>query len=251
MQQVDKLAVAQAFGRAAQMYQQHDALQRLCGERLLALGALNAPGHLLDAGCGPGGFSRHFSARGWQVTALDLSSAMLAEAERQASAWRYACGDIEALPFEADSFDLSWSNLAVQWCANLPQAIGELLRVTRPGGQVLFSTLGAESLQEMRQAWRGLDALAPVNTFMTFSEMQRQLSGLPVRWRREALTLHFSDIRQALQSLKGIGATHLHQLPDRQPLTRSKLAMLAQNWPRDAAGFALTYDIILGVIDGD
>ncbi|SFM87764.1 pimeloyl-CoA biosynthesis protein BioC [Izhakiella capsodis] len=250
MQQVNKRAVAQAFGRAAQMYQQHDVLQRLCGERLLRLAAIQTPGRLLDAGCGPGGFSRHFSAGGWQVTALDISPAMLAEAERQASAWRYICGDIEDIPSDIGRFDLSWSNLAVQWCANLRQAIGELVRVTRPGGQVLFSTLGAESLREMRQAWCGLGAPPPVNAFRTLGAIQQQLSGLAVRWRRDELTLHFADIRLALQSLKGIGATHLHRFPARQPLTRSRLTMLAQHWPRDATGFKLTYEIILGVIDG-
>ncbi|PIJ48724.1 malonyl-[acyl-carrier protein] O-methyltransferase BioC [Erwinia sp. OLTSP20] len=250
MYTVDKQAIAGAFGRAAVRYQQHDTLQRQCGERLLRLAGRATPGRLLDAGCGPGGFSRHFSACGWQVTALDLSEAMLAQAQRQQAAWRYTCGDIEALPFETASFDLCWSNLAIQWCNSLRQAVSELQRVTRPGGQILFSTLADGSLAEMRQAWQALDVPAPVNALMPFADIQHQLSGLAVRWRREYLTLHFSGIYPALQSLKGIGATHLHRQSDRQPLTRNRLDLLQRHWPREAAGFTLSYEIIFGVMNG-
>lgn len=250
MQSVDKQAVAQAFGRAASHYQQHDELQRRSGELLLALKTPRPPGTLLDAGCGPGSFSRRFRAAGHQVTALDLSPAMLAEAGRQQAADRYITGDIEALPFADASFDCCWSNLAVQWCSDLRHAVSELMRVTRPGGQLLFSTVGAASLPEMHRAWQGLEESAPVNRFLAQPEMEQALSGLAVRWHSQLVTQHFVSVPQALQSLKGIGATHLHQASRRQPLTRARLERLTQHWPRSEAGYALSWQLIFGVTDG-
>ncbi len=45
------------------------------------------------------------------------------------------------LPLATATFDLAWSNLAVQWCGNLSTALRELYRVVRPGGVVAFTTL--------------------------------------------------------------------------------------------------------------
>ncbi len=52
--QVNKQAVAKAFGRAAQHYEQHAELQRQSGDALLALAPAGFGPHLLDAGCGTG-----------------------------------------------------------------------------------------------------------------------------------------------------------------------------------------------------
>lgn len=155
---VNKQAVAAAFGRAAQSYARHDELQRLSADCLLAqLGDIN-PARVIDAGCGPGAMSRYWRAQGCDVTALDLSPAMLAEARQQQSAARYVAGDIEALPLADATFSLAWSNLAVQWCDDLRQAVGELHRVTEPGGHIAFTTLADGSLPELNQAWRALDS---------------------------------------------------------------------------------------------
>ena len=66
--QVNKQAVAQAFGRAAAHYEQHAQLQRQSGEALLALAPAIGP-QLLDAGCGTGWFSRYWRDRGRRLRA--------------------------------------------------------------------------------------------------------------------------------------------------------------------------------------
>lgn len=65
---------------------------------------------MLDAGCGTGWFSQHWQQAGNHVTALDLSTDMLQQAQSQQTATVYSQGDIEALPFGDGQFDLSWSN---------------------------------------------------------------------------------------------------------------------------------------------
>lgn len=247
-QAIDKQAVAQAFGRAAQSYNQYAELQRLSGERLASLASRRQGLQILDAGCGPGWFSQRWRHEGNRVTALDLSAEMLAQARAQQTADSYQLGDIEALPFTTPVFDLCWSNLAVQWCSDLRQALHELVRVTRSGGQVLFSTLAAGSLGEMQIAWQTLGLPAPVNRFLTFEAIGEAGKESGLRLEQQTLTLGFPDVLSALKSLKGIGATHLHHGRG-GGLSRRYLHQLAQSWPRDQRGFLLSYHLVYGVIN--
>ncbi|WP_345831183.1 malonyl-ACP O-methyltransferase BioC [Erwinia sp. HDF1-3R] len=248
---VDKQAIAQAFGRAAEGYNQHAELQRLSGEALAGFATRQRDLNVLDAGCGTGWFSQRWREAGNHVTAFDLSAQMLERARAGKTANDYRQGDIEALPFHAAEFDLCWSNLAVQWCSDLRQALAELCRVTRPGGQVLFSTLEAGSLGEVQLAWQHLNLPAPVNRFLSTGQIAEAGEGMALTLHRQTLTLAFPDVLSALRSLKGIGATHLHQGRNGALLTRRHLHQLEQVWPRDARGCLLSYHLIYGVINRD
>jgi len=273
LQTVDKQAVAAAFGRAAQSYNRHADLQRQCGEHLLALARPGQALRVLDAGCGTGWFSQRWRSTGHHVTALDLSEKMLQQAAlslaadcyqpgdiddlsekmlQQAALSQaadcYQPGDIEALPFAGASFDRCWSNLAIQWCSDLPQALKELWRVTRPGGQVLFSTLLDGSLREVQYAWP-LGERAPVNQFARLQQLEQAGAGMNLTLTPYTLTLAFPDVLSLLRSLKGIGATHLHQGRGGQGLSRGHLQRLEASWPRDARGCLLSYQLVSGVME--
>ncbi|MEW5559649.1 malonyl-ACP O-methyltransferase BioC [Enterobacter asburiae] len=251
MAYVNKAAVAAAFGRAAGHYQQHDDLQRQSAAALLAQLEDRAFPQVLDAGCGPGTMSRYWSEKGSLVTALDLSSPMLEEAQRQGAAQHYVQADIEAMPLADGKYDLAWSNLAVQWCESLPSALGELHRVVRPGGVAAFSTLVADSLPELNQAWQALDRHPHANRFLSQEAILDALRGYRARHRLHTLRVTFDDALSAMKSLKGIGATHLHEGRAVQTLTRSHLQRLELAWPKEQGRCALTYHILTGVIDRD
>ncbi|MBB1200061.1 malonyl-ACP O-methyltransferase BioC [Enterobacteriaceae bacterium 89] len=248
---VDKTAVAAAFGRAASHYQQHDELQRLSANALLEMLPQKAFTSVLDAGCGPGSNSRLWSALGSRVTALDLSSLMLEEAVRQNSAQHYVEADIEAMPLADRQFDLAWSNLAVQWCESLPTALAELFRVVRPGGRVAFSTLLADSLPELNQAWQAVDGRSHANRFLPHQHILAALEAYRFEGQTHSFCLTFDDALSAMRSLKGIGATHLHEGRAAQTLTRAHLQQLQLAWPKQQGRCALTYHIFTGVIDRD
>lgn len=245
---VNKQAVAQAFGRAAQSYNQHAELQRICGEQLMTLTDVSDCRSVLDAGCGTGWFSRRWRERGCQVTALDISPAMLTEAESHQAAHRYLQGDIDAIPLPDGAVDLCWSNLAVQWCDDLAHALNQLCRVTRPGGKVLFSTLAAESLSEVGSAWRQLDGAAHVNPFLSMEQIRAAGQGKNLQLSQQTVTLAFPDVLAAMRSLKGIGATHVHQGRAAGLMTRQRLLQLESVWPRDQRGCLLSYHLVSGVI---
>ena len=50
----------------------------------------------------------------------------------------YAAADACRLPFAADSFDSTYCVAVLQHIRDLPGALGEIARVTRPGGRVLI-----------------------------------------------------------------------------------------------------------------
>ncbi|BAT42879.1 malonyl-ACP O-methyltransferase BioC [Escherichia albertii] len=248
MATVNKQAIAAAFGRAASQYEQHAELQRRSADALLAMLPQRKYARVLDAGCGPGWMSRYWRERSGQVTALDISSPMLAQARQQDVADYYLAGDIESLPLSSATFDLAWSNLAVQWCAELSTALGELYRVIRPGGVVAFTTLVQGSLPELHQAWQAVDERTHANRFLSQADVERTLKGFRHQHRLQPITLWFDDALSAMRSLKGIGATHLHEGRDPRILTRSQLQQLQLAWPQQQGRYPLTYYLFIGVI---
>ncbi|MDY0923430.1 malonyl-ACP O-methyltransferase BioC [Leclercia sp. CFBP8987] len=251
MSQVNKQAIAAAFGRAAQSYSRHDALQRQSADGLRAFLAETRFASVLDAGCGPGSNSLAWRQTGSVVTAMDLCAPMLEEARRNQAADSYLQADIEAIPLADAQFSLVWSHLAVQWCASLPRALAELWRVTQPGGKVAFTTLLNGSLPELNQAWQAVDTQPHANRFLSGQQVSDALSGWQYRCAVQTVTLLFDDALSAMHSLKGIGATHLHAGRADKPLTRGQLQQLAQAWPQQAGKFPLSYQLFHGIIERD
>ncbi|WP_413723730.1 malonyl-ACP O-methyltransferase BioC [Sodalis sp. RH16] len=246
-----KQGIARTFGRAAADYDRHAAFQRASGDELAALLGPQQGKTLLDAGCGTGWFSRVWQRSGNRVIALDLSSAMLAEARRRESASVYLAGDIERLPLADGSLDICFSNLAVQWCDELPRALAEFHRVTRPGGMIAFSTLAEGSLEELTRAWRQVDSAVHANRFMPAAAIARALQ--PYRHQLHAAPhrLYYPGLVPLLQDIKGVGAGYLR---DGRPLglaSSQRIRRLEAVWERHAAGLPLTYQLIHGLIYRD
>ncbi|MEQ9859684.1 malonyl-ACP O-methyltransferase BioC [Pectobacterium cacticida] len=248
----NKQAIALAFGRAASGYDRFAALQRISGDRLLAL----MPSHsgllqVLDAGCGTGHFSRYWRQHGKKVIALDLSAEMLGYARERQVADYYLAGDIENLPLADGSVDISYSNLAVQWCDDLPRTLAEFYRVTRSGGIMAFSTLAEGSLCELSQAWQRVDGTRRTNRFLSFAAIDAACQ----RYRHHLVQEHevclFPDVVALMKSLKGIGATWLHEGRAPGLLSRARLAALSAHYPQEQGGYPLSYQLVYGIIYRD
>ena len=80
---------------------------------------------------------------------------------------RFVCGDLNALPLAGVSFDLVWSNLALQWINDLPRAFAEVRRVMKVGGLFMFSTFGPDTLKELRAAFARVDGHTHTSRFST------------------------------------------------------------------------------------
>lgn len=233
---LDARAVRRAFDRAAATYDAHAALQREVVDRLLSrLEYMRlAPAVICDLGAGTGYAARALGRRYRGATTLlaDCAPLMLAQARRQRR-WfareRYVCTDARALPFADATLDCVFSSLAFQWCDDLDQVFAECRRVLKPGGLLLFSTLGPDTLKELRAAWARVDAAPHVNRFADMHEIGDGLirAGFasPVM-EREDLVLTYDHLPPLLRDLKGIGATNQLQARRRELTSRSALVAL-------------------------
>jgi SAM-dependent methyltransferase len=104
-----------------------------------------------------------------QVIALDSSLSMLGASTRQQRFLRKfspVCADAQRLPLRSQSFDLVLSNLLLEWCHDPDTVFAEAARVLRPKGLFMFTTLGPDTLKEVRDLWRGVDPFTHVHRFI-------------------------------------------------------------------------------------
>lgn len=139
----------------------------------------------------------------------------------------------------------------MQWCDDLRAAIGELYRVARPGGRVAFSTLLADSLPELNQAWQAIDDRPHANRFLSEAAVRAALSGLRATGEVHQISLPFADALSAMRSLKGIGATHLHRGADRRPAWPRQTARAAAGTAAAAGHLPADVFSFTGVIERD
>jgi ubiquinone/menaquinone biosynthesis C-methylase UbiE len=117
---------------------------------------------VLDVGCGTGTGLALYLAAGCTVTGVDVSPAMLAQAQaRLGDGVELHLTKGEVLPFEAGRFDLVTASMVVHEIADedRPTFLAELARCTRPGGRILITDFRIGSLR----GWRG-PILRIVNT---------------------------------------------------------------------------------------
>jgi malonyl-CoA O-methyltransferase len=170
---LDPRAVRRSFDRASRTYDASAAVQAEIRTRLLErLDIVRLqPTAVLDLGAGTGHASRDLKRRypSAQVVAVDASLPMLREsAHQQRFLRRFAsvCADAHRLPLRSQSFDLVLSNLLIEWCHDPDAVFAEAARVLRPQGLFTFTTVGPDTLKELRELWRGVDPFTHVHRFI-------------------------------------------------------------------------------------
>lgn len=262
---LDRDFARRRFEHAAASFARGDALHREIGARMLErLDVLRlAPVRVLDLGCGTGaslaGLATRFS--GAPVIGLDLAHAMARAAEpRRPAAWRRwlarsapgpraVCGDMAALPFTDASFGLAWSNLALQWLDDPLPALREAHRVLTVGGLIQFSTLGPDTLGELREAFGGGDAR--VRRFIDLHDLGDALGragfAAPVM-DMEILTLTYEQLDGLFADLRATGSVNAMRARPRGLGGRGALAAAraAYEVRRRDGRLPATFEVIYG-----
>jgi malonyl-CoA O-methyltransferase len=215
---LDQRQVRRNFSRAAFTCEKHDALQREVQTHLLERLTfyLESPQRVLDVGAGTGRGSALLKKRypKAEVIAVDLAQPMLRVA-KQHSGWRKSfarvCAEASALPLPDHSVDVLHSNLCFPWIDDLATLFGECMRVLRPGGLMVFSSFGPDTLMELRAAWAEADQQAHVGRFLDMHDVGDAM--LAAGLRDPVLdvfryTLTYSEPRKVLEELQGLGATN-------------------------------------------
>ncbi|WP_232685804.1 class I SAM-dependent methyltransferase [Halobacterium zhouii] len=117
--------------------------------RLVDAAGVGPQDRVLDVACGTGNVALTAFRRGADVTGVDITPAMLDGARERAAVidadvdWE--AGDATALPFGDDAFDATLSCLGHMFADDADAAATELVRVTRPGGRIAFTSWTPES----------------------------------------------------------------------------------------------------------
>ncbi|ROR34505.1 malonyl-ACP O-methyltransferase BioC [Inmirania thermothiophila] len=259
----EKGRVRANFARAAARYDGFALLQAEVRRRLL--GRLDwlrrfEPRTVLDLGCGTGAALPELARRypRARLLAVDLAHPMAAAARRRGRPWRRpwaVCGDAEALPLAGASVDLVFSNLTLQWCPRLEGALAEIARVLRPGGLVLFTTFGPDTLRELREAWAEADggAHTHVNAFHDLHDVGDALvaAGLADAVADvERITMTYPDAYTLMGDLKGLGAANATAGRPRGLTTRRRLERVAAAYERfrraEDGRLPATWEVVFG-----
>lgn len=205
-----------ALQRAVAHYDEAAFLHREVGGRLLdRLDCLKrVPAVILDVGCGTGQITALLMKkyRKAHVIGLEPAPALVRKARQRAPWFRTLHGAVAeagALPIVTAGCDLIFSNLTLPWYPDLDRVFAEFRRALKPGGALLFSTLGPDSLIELRRSWAAADGYNHVNAFFDLHDIGDALlrAGLadPVM-DVERLTLTYQDSAGLMGDLKNLGA---------------------------------------------
>ena len=253
-----KKRVAQSFSRAAYTYDAVASLQRYVGEKLLhRFAGYSAAEVVLDLGCGTGYFTQALQQKfpDAYVLAMDLAETML-QLARERNPWELGvvCGDAEYLPLASASVDVVFSSLALQWCHNLPLLFSELNRVLKPGGKLIFSTLGPETLHELKSAWQQVDGYVHVNRFISGAELRENLQAgnfAVTELSQEFSVLQFANLSDLTRELKALGAHNINRGQAEGLTGRKKIAAFKaayEHFRRDNS-LPATYDVFYVVAE--
>ena len=212
---LEKYRIKKHFDGKAQSYESSAVLQReVCDQMLERFKLIKMqPEMILDVGAGTGwgvqGLMKHYSKA--QVIALDLSQAMLQCSKKKGGWFRkpaLICADAEAIPIANNSVDIIFSSLMLQWC-DAEKVFKEFQRILKPGGLLMFSSFGPDTLKELRHSWQQVDEKIHVNDFVDMHDLGdallQQGFAEPVM-DMDVMTLTYSDAKAVMLDLKNIGA---------------------------------------------
>jgi malonyl-CoA O-methyltransferase len=254
---VDTRWIRRSFDRASAGYEASAVLQREV--RLLLLERLEltalTPAVVLDAGAGTGEACRALKARypKARVLAVDSAPGMLRAAAARRSWFRpfFALGaDATRLPLADGSVDLVLSNFMLPWC-DPDAAFAEFRRVLAPRGFLTFTSLGPDTLKELRTAWAKVDSHSRVLQFVDMHELGDALvrAGFiePVL-DVEHYTLEYSDVRSLARDLKAVGARNATAGRPRGLTGPAKFAAMQSAYEayRRSGRLPATYEVVFG-----
>lgn len=127
-----------------------EAVTTPAAARLVKFAGITKGVRVLDVGCGTGVVAITAARLGAHIRAVDLTPQLLERARENSRIAEvdveWIEGDVEQLPFQDGEFEIVVSQFAHIFAPRPEVAIGEMLRVLRPGGTIAFSTWPPELL---------------------------------------------------------------------------------------------------------
>lgn len=259
---LDRRALARAFDRSGAHYDGAALLQQRVRTELLERLQYFAlePQWILDLGagtcraCAP--LQQRFARA--RVVALDVAAGMLQATPLPTwprRRWLRICADAYALSLPDHCVELVFSSLMLQWCDRPDMVFREVARVLKPGGLFVFSTLGPDTLHELRTAWAAVDSGVHVSEFVDMPQLGDAMmqAGLiePVM-DVDHQRLYYPEVEALMRALKRIGAGNAARARARGLTGRTRMQNMIKVYEqhRLAGGLPASYEVIFGAAFG-
>ncbi|HBC71815.1 MAG TPA: 8-amino-7-oxononanoate synthase, partial [Coxiellaceae bacterium] len=210
-----RISITRSFNRAAKSYNQVNFLQLEVGYRLFCWlkDFADHPKKIADLGCGTGIITAKLAQDFPQsrVLGIDIAENMIEYARScftKEKNLNFITADADSLPLENENLDIAFSNLMLQWSPNLKTTLTALWRALKPGGKLIFSTLGPGSLNELRNAWAKIDHYKHVNNFVDREQLTEELMCAQFKILKFETVYHyrlFDTVLDLMHELKKLG----------------------------------------------
>jgi malonyl-CoA O-methyltransferase len=248
-------AVATSFSNAAVRYDSVARLQRQVGSMLFNTLDNTLPDAqcVLDVGAGTGFCTELLANHNANVIAVDIAPAMLVQAQqRLGDKVDYVASNVQSLALQDGSVDLVFANLVLQWCVDLALVFREFKRVLKSDGRIVFSTLGPQTLWELRSAWQQVDGYRHVNDFIDVDTIQLQLkqAGLIGNLETHDIQMKYPTAIQLMRELKTLGAVNIRQSRRRGLTGKKRFQQVCDEYSKIMGGAEIhaSWEVILGRI---
>lgn len=156
-----------------------------------------------------------------------------------------------SLSIPPSSIDFIFMNLSLAWLNDWPHRLVECRQVLKPGGLILFTSLGPDTLKELREAFKAVDQGRHVHDFVDMHHLGDVLvkAGFenPIM-DMEHLTINYKSVDALVQDLKKTGANNAWQGRSIHVMTPAQWQKMVAHYPKDEASDKIpaTVEIIYG-----
>jgi ubiquinone/menaquinone biosynthesis C-methylase UbiE len=195
---------------------------------------------VIDLGCGPGHTALACARKAGRVIGIDVTPEMIVAAtalanQRSLTNVEFRVGNVEQLPFVSGTVDVVTSRVSAHHYSDLPRALGEAVRVLKPGGLMLISDTVAPEDPALDTFFNAVEFLRDSSHVRNYrgSEWMRMLSaaGLePEMLERFPLSLDCGDWVKRMQTPPTKVAMLKELMAEANPAVRAAFELREDPW---------------------